>query len=82
MHDDDTIDAVSTLEYMGTCKEIADAEAGGGGFSIRDIGEMPEHESEFIAAPGLRIAALDDDLEALDDDLEAVAALPQVGCFM
>jgi hypothetical protein len=72
-YDDDTTDAVSTLEYMGTTQEIAEAGLGTG-FSIRHIDAMPEHESEFVAAPGLRTAAL-------EDDLAAVAALRPVGCF-
>ncbi len=70
--DHDTTDAVSTLEYMGTTQEIEEAGLGAG-FSIRHIDAMPEHESEFVPAPGLRTAAL-------EDDLAAVAALRPVGC--
>jgi hypothetical protein len=70
---DATTDAVSTLEYIGTCEEIAEAGLGDG-FSIRVIDGMPEHESEFVPAPGLRTAAL-------EDDLAAVVALRPLACF-
>ena len=74
MYDDDQFtDAVSTLEYMGTTQEIAEAGLGSG-FSIRHIDSMPEHESEFVPAPGLRSTAL-------ADDLAAVATLRPVECY-
>lgn len=64
-NDDSTIDCepVGTLEYIGTCQEIAEA-GHGDGFSIRHIDRMPEHESEFVPAPALRVAALEDGLAA------------------
>lgn len=69
--DDQMTDAVGTLEYIGTFREIEEAGLGAG-FSIRVIDRMPEHESEFVPAPG-RSAAL-------EDELAAVAELLPVGC--
>jgi hypothetical protein len=48
-----------TLEYIGTPQELAEA---GGGFSIRHIDRMPEHESEFVPAPGMHSGGVDEDL--------------------
>lgn len=63
-YDDDMMtDAVSTLEYIGTFQEITEAGLGDG-FSIRHIDSMPEHESEFVPAPGLLAVALEEQLAA------------------
>lgn len=73
-YDDDQIpDAVGTLEYIGTFREIREAGLGAG-FSIREIDEMPEHESEFVPAPDPRSAAL-------EDELAAIAELAPAGCW-
>jgi hypothetical protein len=42
--------AGASVEYHCTEQELADA-GFADGFSVRDLGDMPEHESEFVPAP-------------------------------
>lgn len=56
-----------TLAYIGSLPELM--EAGLGGFSIRHIDQMPEHESEFVPASSLRTSGIDEDLRAIEEFL-------------
>ena len=54
----------STVQYRCSMQELEEA-GFDRGFSIREIDQMPEHESEFIPGPAGQLAGIRDCLAAL-----------------